>query len=127
MTHTTTYMGSFLPPGYEIQSTGRALRLMAGDMPLLALPARRATRRRVTVCLIFAARFHAERAQLKRQEMALLRSENPNTRLKATEVQTQWIEAQKEYDRAMSLALGRLGARPGRAGRTKHTSSRRNT
>lgn len=98
-----------LPPGFRLIARGhRGLVLWEGRRELAVVRAPENKRLRVLVCLVHAARLLHERNDLRRREMAALRK---GDRVLACRLSDQWIEAQRQYDRAVNLAYGRLGAR----------------
>lgn len=98
-----------LPPGFWIRTKGeRGLILYEGPTPLAVVRAPEEKRLRVCVCLVFAARHLAKRNDLRRQEMLALRT---GRHALAVRLSDEWIGAQGDYDRAVNLAYGRLGAK----------------
>lgn len=98
-----------LPSGFYIRGKGEhGLILYEGPTPLAVVRAPEEKHLRVCVCLIHAARHLARRNDLRRREMLALRTGNEAL---AVRLSDEWIGAQGDYDRAVNLAYGRLGAK----------------
>lgn len=101
-----------LPVGFSIRSVGRTgLVLHEGERQLAVVSAPQWKRVRVCICLIHAARYLARRHDLRLQEMEAVKAGNT---LEAHRLSDEWIKAQHDFDRAVNLAYGRLGAHRGK-------------
>lgn len=103
-----------LPTNFYIRSKGEhglTLHLNAEVLAVVRAPEEK--RVRVCVCLIHAARYLAEREAWKLRAADEQRAGAVSL---AQAYGSMWIDAQRDYDRAIDLAMGRLEAKRRRHG-----------